>query len=612
MRKVFTTFFLLFFVFFFIDISSASASPNFSTDYDVTYTIFDSGKTNVNFDVTLTNKTSQYYAPSYGLQVGFEDLDNVKASDPDGPITPSITKDDDGENIELTFNKRVVGINNKLNFNLSFDTKSVAKQIGKIWEINIPGLANQDAFQSFNVHVRTPRFFGTPSYIKPEIPAYNKNGLNFTKEQLGNSGVYMGFGDFQIYKFNLMYHLKNPNLYKVKTDIAIPPSTNYQDIEIEDITPKPLNVIVDKDGNWLAEYKLMPLEKIDVVVNGKARISISPKKETLTKEKRNLYLKGQPFWETSNIDIKNLATTLKTPYAIYEYTVKNLTYDLSRVTEGKARVGGAKVLKDLKSAVCLEFTDLFIALARAAGIPAREIDGFAYTQKSKERPLSLVKDVLHAWPEYYDYDRETWIMVDPTWGNTTKGLDYFHQLDFDHFAFVIKGENSDYPIPSGGYKFEGQEALKDVNVSFGDSFDESGPRLTVKEDFPKSNFAGVQIQGNITIKNVGKTISNPQFVTVTTNFLNPTPQKFFLRGIPPFGFSTSRVSFYKTSILTNLNDVVTISTGEESFSKNLKIVPIFLHELGLIVGGISLATTIIILSIFTITSRRLPFFRQKG
>jgi transglutaminase-like putative cysteine protease len=52
--------------------------------------------------------------------------------------------------------------------------------------------------------------------------------------------------------------------------------------------------------------------------------------------------------------------------------------------------------------VCLEFTDLFIAIARAAGIPAREIDGFGYTQNAINRPISIDEDILHAWPEYYD------------------------------------------------------------------------------------------------------------------------------------------------------------------------------------------------------------------
>ena len=591
--------------------SNAAATSSFSTDYDVTYKVLDDATTHINFDIVLTNNTTQYYASSYSIQVGFKDIENVKASDPDGPIIPYITKNEDGEEIELTFNKRVVGINNKLNFNLFFDTKSVAKQIGRIWEVNIPGLAQQSNFQSFNVHVRTPDSFGDPSYIKPEIAFSNKNNLDFTKEQLGNSGVYIGFGDFQIYKFNLTYHLENPNLFKVKTEIAIPPSTNYQDIEIEDISPKPLNVVVDRDGNWLAQYQLVHSQKIDVIVKGKAKVTLLPKKETITNEKINFYLKEQPYWEVLNVDIKNLARTLKTPYAIYEYLVKNLTYDFSRVTERKGRLGAANVLKDPKSAVCLEFTDLFVALARAAGIPARGIDGFAYTQNPKERPLSLVKDVLHAWPEFYDFDRQTWIMVDPTWGNTTRGLDYFNTLDFDHFAFVIKGENSSYPVPAGGYKLEEDELSKDVIVGFGENFDEITPKLILTESFSDSNFSGLPINGQIKIKNAGQYILESQTVTVSSNFLTPTHQEFLIDKIPPFGFLTVDVNYHKTPILTNLNDVVTITVNGESVSKNLRIAPFFLHKLSLLTGGVLFVVTTIILSIVTIKTRHISFLRRK-
>ena len=611
MKKI--TIILIFIFLYLLYIHAALASSNFSTDYDVTYTIRENGTTSVNFDVVLTNKTSQYYASSYNIVVGLDDLENLRASDPNGTIVPVIIKNNDETSIDLTFNKRVVGIDNKLNFNLSFDTKSVAKKLGKIWEMNIPGLTNQDSFQSFNVYVKTPSSFGKPSYIKPAIAQSSKNSLSFTKEQLGSSGIYIGFGDSQIYRFNLKYHLKNPNLFKVKTEIAIPPPTNYQEIEIDDINPKPLNVIADNDGNWLAQYLLLPSQKIDVIVTGEAKILLNPKKEPVDREKLKEYLKEQPYWDVSNVDIKKLAYSLKTPYDIYEYIVKNLRYDFSRVTGGKARLGAKEVLKNPKSAVCLEFTDLFVTLARANGIPAREINGFAYTENEKERPLSLVKDVLHAWPEYYDYNREAWIMVDPTWGNTTNGLDYFEVLDFDHFAFVIKGESSQYPIPAGGYKLEGQEVLKDVDVTFGDTFDEGGALQVITEwNFSQSFAAGLPIQGNIIIKNVGKTFSEPLVATVVSSFLKPSPQEIFLNGIPPFGFSTLKVNFQATNALTNRTDTVTIALADYLSSESLKIYPIFLHKMFFLGGGILLAIIFTILSIIAIKTGRLPFSRQKG
>ncbi|NCC70435.1 hypothetical protein EOM09_02540, partial [bacterium] len=39
------------------------------------------------------------------------------------------------------------------------------------------------------------------------------------------------------------------------------------------------------------------------------------------------------------------------------------------------------------SSICTDFTDLFITLARAKGIPAREVQGFAYTNNSKIKPI---------------------------------------------------------------------------------------------------------------------------------------------------------------------------------------------------------------------------------
>lgn len=600
---------LIFFLLNFLTFQPSFAASNFTTAYNVTYTVRDDASTHVNFDIVLTNKSSDYYASSYNVQVGFKDMENLKASDSYGSIPLALTKNEDGQNVKLVFNKKVVGINKKINFNLSFDTTDVAKKIGKIWGINIPGLSNQNDFESFNVNIKTPSFLKTPSYIKPQVEEINTDGLSFTKKSLGRSGISIAFGEEQIYKFNLLYHLNNPNIFPVTSEIALPPPTSYQDIEIESISPKPENVKEDKDGNWLAQYRLSPSQKLNVTITGKAKIMLTPKKEVISKEKLKDYLKEQPYWQTSNSNIKNLVSTLKTPYAIYEYVVKALKYDFSRVTEEKKRLGAIEILQNPNSAVCLEFTDLFIALARAAGIPAREINGFAYTQNSKQRPLSLVKDVLHAWPEYYDENLGAWVMVDPTWGNTTGGVDYFHILDFDHLAFVIKGENSNYPVPAGGYKSL-QENSKDVNVGFGDSFENINSTFTISENFSKSYLSFFPIKGYVIIKNIGKGIIDSQKVVITTQNLSPSLQTIYSPKIPPFGFVKVPVSFNKTPFLTNNTDTVTIAVAGKSISKDLKIYPFFLDKTS-ILGGILFVSICIILFIFAPKTRGISFFKRK-
>ncbi len=597
--------FLLFFLFSFLFIPKrAFANANFKTAYDVTYTILETGVTNVTFKVTLTNATSQYFASSYKVKVGFSSIENIKASDAKGQIKPVVSKVEDGQSIELTFNKKAAGINQKLSFTLSFDTNEVAQKLGEVWEVNIPGIANQEAFEHFSVHVKIPSVFGSPTFIKPPPKA---NTLDFTKEELGKSGISMGFGNTQYYAFNLAYHVKNNYIFPSQTEIALPPSTNYQTVVLDDISPKPKNVRKDKDGNWLAEYSLLPSEKLTVMVKGRVMVSLVPIPESLSSSQEQQYLAQKPFWE-ANTKIKELAKQLKTPDAMYAYVVENLTYDFSRVTGNSPRLGAKSVLDNPHSAVCLEFTDLFIALSRAAGIPARAIDGFAFTQNSKQRPVSKVMDILHTWPEYYDKALQTWIMVDPTWGNTTGGIDYFYTLDFDHVAFVIKGTSSDFPIPAGGYKTKEYESVKDVELTFIPPFEEEPPTINVSAVFPEENISGFTINGQMLIKNnSGVTIPSQEINIINPTFL-PSEQKITTETIPPYGTLSIPLSFKSISFLTKSTSLITMHIGEHKLTKTVETIPIFKTIIG-IIGGVTIAGCTIILLILIARTRHLPFSR---
>ena len=62
---------------------------------------------------------------------------------------------------------------------------------------------------------------------------------------------------------------------------------------------------------------------------------------------------------------------------------------------------------DHKAGDCTEHSLLFVALARAAGIPAREVGGVAYVKAKK--PMFG----WHAWAEIHDGHQ--WVSIDPTW-----------------------------------------------------------------------------------------------------------------------------------------------------------------------------------------------------
>ena len=66
---------------------------------------------------------------------------------------------------------------------------------------------------------------------------------------------------------------------------------------------------------------------------------------------------------------------------------------------------------DKKAGDCTEHTLLFITLARALGIPAREVGGIAYMAGEKTPKMGW-----HAWAEFHD--GKQWITADPTWNQT--------------------------------------------------------------------------------------------------------------------------------------------------------------------------------------------------
>jgi len=154
--------------------------------------------------------------------------------------------------------------------------------------------------------------------------------------------------------------------------------------------------------------------------------------------------------------------------------VNSLDYDFDVIQKDYVQRNGAlKALNKEVPAACMEFTDLFITLARSAGIPARELNGYAINvYQNVSLPLSIKLksgDFLHSWPEYYD-PNFGWVPVDPTWGNTSQ-LDFFSKLDNSHFAFVIKGRDSEYPLPAGFYRTDDNKKLVEVDISEnGDEF----------------------------------------------------------------------------------------------------------------------------------------------
>ncbi len=516
-------------------------ASQFITNSIVTYDVASDGTTTVNHNITLKNSTSDFYATSYVLSLSGINPINPTANEGGQDLPVKVSKENGNTMLSVSFPDAVVGEGEKREFNIAFTDKSLVVRTGEIWEITTPKLADPEAFDFYSTVLKVPNSFGNLAYMSPNPTLKeNSNGkmiFDFDKSASLKSTITAAFGQFQVFTFNLTYHLTNPLNQSAQTDIAIPADTNYQKMNYSKITPAPTKVTVDKDGNWIATFALKPKQSVNVEATGAVQLFASALSNPVAVPKPE-DLAATNYWQINDSKIQELARQLKTPKAIYDYVSNTLSYDYSRVQANVQRFGAVKALANPKSAICTEFTDLFIAIARAAHIPAREIEGFAYTDNPQIQPLSLVADVLHAWPEYWDSVKQIWVPVDPTWGSTS-GVDYFNKLDLKHFAFVVHGIDSTKPYPAGSYKV-GQNPQKDVNVAFG--------------SLPTNRTANIQIQTKILtqlpfsneivgvkIINAGATaVYNENFQVVFDNTKPVMAQKVDV--IPPFGYFETKVT----------------------------------------------------------------------
>lgn len=555
--------------------TKADAAEEFTSAYDITYRVNTDASVIVDHKISLTNKLANIYVSQYQISLGTTRIRNIWIKQGEDFLTPRVEKKENTTSILVEFTNKIVGKDKTLNFTLGYISDDYAMRNGRVLEIGIPKIAKNAELNDYKAKLIVPTIFESPVFVLPEPSNYTDNNNEhiyyFKKENILDKSITAAFGNFQIFDFQIKYHLENNNIDPLIYEIALPPDSPYQKLSYDLIKPSPINVKVDPDGNWLASYLIQPKEKMDIIASGSAEIYMIPNTQLLPQELLNPqdYLTPKKFWESSSANIRNLAKELKNINDIYKYVVKNLIYDYGRVNEKPQRLGALQALNNKESAICMEFTDLFITLARAAGIPAREVNGFAYTNNPKLRPLSLKQDVLHAWPQYYDNVKKMWISVDPTWENTTTDIDFFNKLDLNHFAFVFHGLDSEMPLVAGSYKYDSQDT-KDVLISFGIKPQEK-IKIKVNFDLPKKVFAGIPIKGKITITNLSNVALYDQQAIFRLPDLPVEPNIYPIQILPPYANYEQNVVIPNKNILLDKIQALEIDINNQKFTQDVII-----------------------------------------
>jgi hypothetical protein len=129
----------------------------------------------------------------------------------------------------------------------------------------------------------------------------------------------------------------------------------------------------------------------------------------LSKEQRERYTRTSPRFQCDHEAVRAAAKkvvggekdAMKAGQKIVRWVFKELKKSYADNADTALEV------LDTKAGDCTEHSLLFVALARAAGIPAREVGGLAYLNGDK--PMLA----WHAWAEFHDGHQ--WVSVDPTW-----------------------------------------------------------------------------------------------------------------------------------------------------------------------------------------------------
>lgn len=487
--------------------------------------------------IELKNRTPTMYATQYALKINSPNIEKIQVKSNNLSIKPAVARTDNQTSIGLTFPDTILGQGKSRIIEISYQDANAAVISGKVLEVMVPKLANANEYDAYSLTIRTPTSYGLPNRVTP--PDYSTEETTehvLTRFQLQNGeGVVALFGTEQIFNLDLMYQLENNSSNTGLAQIALPPDTAFQRVWYRELNPPPQNINRDDDGNWIATYEIQPQQMLEVKASGQVLSTLDPQPLGTYTVNPNQHIGSQEFWPVDDSEIKNLSQKYQTPRQIYDYVVDTLSYNYQALDAVVPRLGASKAIASPQLATCQEYTDLFVALARANKIPSRRVTGYAYTQNSLLRPLDLDGDILHAWPEYYDSNRKIWIPIDPTWGDTTGGVNYFDQFDLNHVAFAINGQSSTLPFPAGAYKASAQSRADTVSVTFGDQFPTGTPEFEFQLK-PAMNM-GVPLPGNYLLQvsnRQGRAWYNIAITATSSQPVASLPQTIDLPQILPF------------------------------------------------------------------------------
>ena len=179
-------------------------------------------------------------------------------------------------------------------------------------------------------------------------------------------------------------------------------------------------------------------------VTVRAVLSMTDRLQPLPDKDKEAWLAPGPFVQSDADSIESRASHLRADTE--KQTLRNILSWVNseiRYTGYSRMESGALHALRFGKGDCTEFADLYAALARACGIPARVVAGFVRTGSGTLRP-----SMYHNWAE--SHYKSNWRLADPQ-----KGV--FDNSSSRYIAMSLLGHKNEHPIPRGRiYAVEGK------------------------------------------------------------------------------------------------------------------------------------------------------------
>ena len=345
---------------------------------------------------------------------------------------------------EITKNQQIV-------FRLQYTNYGLVERVGALYDIYAPGFAKDIQFVSglteteYNTLVRVSSSlpeenFAIPSPTKTE----DANGFRvytFGQETLVGKTIWIQRGKVQYYQFKIVQQGsptdEKDTGYQNEYHLILPRDIDegevYQKVYFAKISPEPSEIIRDSDENLLGVFKFSSHLAFTVTIEGYAAVGLSDfgvnatnggLLNQLSSDLVSTYTKAAQFWEVDSSEIQKVAKDLKGSSQnifdiiskTYEFVVNSIDYSEVKRFGLNERQGALTTLKQ-GAGVCMEYSDLFLTLVRAQGIPARAVFGYGYDSK-----LDSNAQEAHQWVNVYLPGVEKWVSVDVTWGESGDAL----------------------------------------------------------------------------------------------------------------------------------------------------------------------------------------------